>query len=219
VVNRLGIVAALAACSIAGAARAEEGTSIKAALSAIGLTEPERPPINYRERAPLVLPPAKGGAAVALPPPQASLRETDPQWPKDPEAVKRSREAEEAKKPITRGYSGRMSDNNATLSIWEMRQGRRPDAGVPTENEYKPGDNQRESTWLNPLQLFAGKKDEDSQPSDVEPARDLLTDPPSGYRKPPGGKLAKTRAANVGVINPDRQESDPGAYIRSRGQQ
>lgn len=214
--SRLGIVAALAACATAGAARAEEGTSIKSALSAIGLTEPERPPINYRERAPLVLPPGKGG--IALPPPQASLRESDPQWPKDPEAIKRSRDAEEAKKPITRGYSGRMNDNNATLSVQELRQGRRPGAGVPTKPEYKPGDTTREATWLNPLKLFEGKKDDDAQVADVEPSRDLLTDPPTGYRKPPGGKLAKTTGDAVGVVNADRREADPMAFFRPQQQ-
>ena len=144
-VHRLGVVAALAALTVTGAARAEEGTGVKSALSAIGLIEPERPAINYRERPPLVLPP-KG----TLPPPQASLREADPAWPKDPEAVVRARAAAEARKPITRGEGGR------------------------------------------------------------------LTDPPTGYRKPPGGRLAKTNGDPVGIVNPDRQESDPGAYLRSQ---
>ena len=188
---------------------------MKNALSAVGLTEPDRPPIIYRERAPLVLPPGKNGPA--LPPPQASLRESDPQWPKDPETAKRSRDAEEAKKPIRRGPNGRVDDNNTTLSVQEMRQGRRAGASVTREAEYKPGDDVRESTWLNPFKLFEGRKDDDARVSDVEPARDLLSDPPTGYRAPPGGKLAKTKADTIGVVNADRKEADPVAYMRSQG--
>lgn len=186
---------------------------MKNTLSAIGLVEPERPPITYRERAPLVLPPAKG--APALPAPQANARETDPQWPKDPESVKRKRDAAEAAKPIVRGYGGRMNDNNATLSVEELRRGRKANAGVPTEPEYKPGDGVREATWLNPLKLFEGRKD-DAAPSDEEPSRDLLTDPPTGYRKPPGGRLAKTKGEPIKSANPDREEADPMAYMRAQ---
>ena len=116
---------------------------------------------------------------------------------------------------LTRGYGGRMSDNNATLPIQEMRAGRREGAGLETTPTYKPGDNNKDSFWVNPLQLLAGKKDEDPNLPDVEPSRDSLTEPPTGYRKPPNGKLARTDRGPNGMKS-DREEADPGAYLRSR---
>ncbi|TGD96324.1 hypothetical protein [Methylobacterium nonmethylotrophicum] len=196
-------------------AHAQEGVAMKNALSSIGLIEPERPTITYRERAPLVLPPKMDKAALPPPVDRGAVREANPQWPTDPETAARDRRAAEDRKPITRGYGGRMSDNNATLPIQEMRAGRREGASVPTEPTYKPGDNNRASFWLNPMELLAGKKDDDATVSDVEPSRDILTDPPTGYRKPPNGKLARTESGPKGMKS-DREEADPGAYLRSR---
>lgn len=101
----------------AGGAQAQQGVFMRDALSNIGLIEPEKPAITYRERAPLVMPPKLDGRA--LPPPRQP--EASAQWPKDPEVVQRQREREEARKPIARGAQGRVDDNNMTLSIDEMR--------------------------------------------------------------------------------------------------
>lgn len=210
-------VAGLAAgLTVSCGAHAQEGVAMKNALSSIGLIEPERPTITYRERAPLVLPPKMDKAALPPPVDRRAVREANPQWPTDPETAARDRRAAEDRKPITRGYSGRMSDNNATISIQEMRAGRREGASMTTEPTYKPGDNVKESFWLNPMQLLAGKKaDEDPNLPDVEPSRDSLTEPPTGYRKPPNGKLARTEKGPNGMKS-DREEADPGAYLRSR---
>ncbi|WP_298957919.1 hypothetical protein [uncultured Methylobacterium sp.] len=210
-------ILALAACAAAfgaGGARAEEGVFMKNALSRMGLIEPERPTITYRERAPLVLPPKMDKAALPPPVSRGAVREANANWPVDPETVGRERRAAEARKPIARGEQGRMNDNNTTLSIYEMRAGRREGAGVETTPTYKPGDNVKESTWLNPLALFSGNKAE-SNPSEIEPDRDTLTDPPTGYRKAPA-KVARTSSDPVGGPISDRGEADPGAYLRSR---
>ncbi|KMO29524.1 hypothetical protein VQ02_29530 [Methylobacterium variabile] len=208
-------VAIAAGLAASAGAEAQEGVAMKNALSSIGLIEPERPTITYRERAPLVLPPKMDKAALPPPVDRRAVREANPQWPTDPETVARDRRAADDRKPITRGYGGRMSDNNATLPIQEMRAGRREGAGLQTEPTYKPGDNVKESFWLNPMQLFAGKKDDDAEASDVEPSRDSLTEPPTGYRKPPNGKLARTESGPKGMIS-DREQADPGVYLRSR---
>ena len=218
--KRTILAAATAAVLAAGltaspGAHAQEGVAMKNALSSIGLIEPQRPTITYRERAPLVLPPHMDKAALPPPVDRRALREANPQWPTDPETAARDRRAAEDRKPITRGYGGRMSDNNATLPIREMQAGRREGAGVQSEPTYKPGDNVKESFWLNPMQLLAGKKDEDPNLPDVEPSRDSLTEPPTGYRKPPNGKLARTERGPNGMIS-DREQADPGAYLRSR---
>ena len=101
-IGRNGITRGLGILAVglfaATAARAAEGEFMRETMSSIGLIEPERPPITYNERAPLVMPPslsgkpAKGagkkagkGAApgleaptsLALPPPQT--RQADPQ--------------------------------------------------------------------------------------------------------------------------------------------
>ncbi|MEH3146066.1 MAG: hypothetical protein PGN34_12120 [Methylobacterium frigidaeris] len=211
-------ILALAACAAvlgAGAARAEEqGVFMKNALSSIGLIEPERPTITYRERAPLVLPPKMDKSALPAPVSRGAVRESNANWPVDPETVSRERRSAEARKPITRGEQGRMNDNNTTLSIHEMRAGRREGGGIETTPTYKPGDNVRESTWLNPLALFSGKREE-ANPSEIEPDRDTLTDPPTGYRKAPA-KVARTSSDPVGAPINDRGEADPGAYLRSR---
>ncbi|SEP34556.1 hypothetical protein SAMN04487843_11229 [Methylobacterium sp. ap11] len=218
--KRTILAAATAAGLVAGVmaspgAHAQEGVAMKNALSSIGLIEPERPTITYRERAPLVLPPKMDKAALPPPVDRRALREANPQWPTDPETATRERRAAEDRKPITRGYGGRVSDENATLPIREMQAGRREGASMTTEPTYKPGDNVKESFWLNPMQLFAGKKDDDVNLPDVEPSRDTLTAPPTGYRKPPNGKLARTDRGPNAMIS-DREQADPGAYLRSR---
>ncbi|KQO55854.1 hypothetical protein ASF22_10830 [Methylobacterium sp. Leaf87] len=192
-----------------GGAQAQQGVFMRDALSNIGLIEPEKPAITYRERAPLVMPPKLDGKAL----PQPRKAEASPQWPKDPEIAQRERERVEARKPIVRGAQGRTDDNNMTLSIDEMRGGRRADAQVRTETGRPEGETaDRNSFWSNPFGL---RSDAVAEPSLAEPDRDVLTDPPTGYRKPPR-KVAKTNGDPVNNPSREREEADPGAYIRSR---
>lgn len=220
-----------------GAAHAQEGVTMREALSGIGLIEPDRPAINYQERAPLVMPPnlsGKGAAAKSkgkgrtaakdaamsanadaeapfyLPPPQT--RAEDPRWPKEPEVARRERAAAERDKPIVRGAQGRMNDNNMTLSVDELQAGRRAGAGLSSDPAPRPGEN-RESTWLDPFQLFSDKKIEPS--ATVEPERDGLTDPPTGYRKAPVKVVAPQGGPMGGSIS-GNEEADPRAYMRSQ---
>lgn len=193
-----------------------EGEFMRDALSGIGLIEPDRPAITYRERAPLAMPPKmgkEGDLTAGLPLPQA--RRADPQWPKDPEISRRERAAIEAKKPIVRGAQGRMNDNNETLSIYEMEAGTKAGGGALTGPAGSPnrGDT-RDSNWLNPFELLAGTK-ADAEPSEIEPEREGLTDPPTGYRKAPM-KVAKPKGAPVGNSISGNEEADPRAYLREQ---
>jgi hypothetical protein len=212
-IARTRVLAALAAALAATAtgAKAQEGVFMKDMLGTLGLTEKERPPITYRERAPLVLPP---GSNLPTPIERGAAREANAAWPKDPEITARERRAARDKAPIVRGEQGRMNDNNTTLSINEMRAGRRPGAEVQTEATYKPGDNNRASFWLDPLELLKGKKDDAEVTAQAEPERDLLSQPPAGYRRPPGG--VERGPAEVKAYNPDRDESDPRAFQRQQ---
>lgn len=209
--------AGLSVCLATAAPAWAEGELMRDALSGMGLIEPERPAITYRERAPLAMPPKLGGQqdlTAGLPVPRA--RQADPAWPKDPEVIQRGRAAIEAKKPIVRGAQGRMNDNNETLSIYEMEAGRKAGAGGLTGPAGTPGQGDtRDSTWLNPFEIFSGKA-EKTEPSVAEPDRDTLTDPPNGYRKAPV-KVAKPQGTPVGGPISDREEADPRAYLRSPG--
>lgn len=206
------IPATAAALCLSGAAQAQErGELMRNALSGIGLLEKPQAPIEYRERAPLVMPPKLG--AKTLPDPRAST--ASPQWPREPEVVERERAA--AERRVSRGnqIQGRYEDNNATLPIDEMRSGRRADASVTREGQRKPGDNTREDSWVNPIDLIRGIGTERSEPSEVEPARDVLTDPPKGYRQAPK-KVARGSTDPVGNPSREREESDPGVYLREQ---
>lgn len=194
---------------MAGPARAEQGEFLRDALGNLGLVEKERAPITYRERAPLVMPPKLD--AKALPQPRAP--ELSPQWPKDPEVAQRERAASEARKPIVRGAQGRMDDNNMTLSIDEMRAGRRAGAQIPTEGQRKPEDGSRgDSFWTNPFGLTGGEK---TEPTEAAPSREVLTQPPTDYRKAPA-KIAKTNGDPINNPSREREEADPGNYIRGQ---
>ena len=204
-----GVIALLAT---AGSAQAQErGELMRDTLSTLGLLEKPQAAINYHERAPLVMPPKLDGKA--LPPPRA--RAAAPQWPREPEAVARDREAEERRAPRGNQIQGRYNDNNATLSIDEMRGGRRAGANMTTEVERKPGDNNRDSFWVNPLDLMRGASDDRAEPSDVEPTRDILTQPPTGYRKAPK-KVVVTNSDPINNASREREESDPGTYLRNQ---
>ena len=82
-------------------------------LGSVGIIPKERPRIDYRERAPLVLPPKMELRDPADP---QALHAANPQWPNDPDlAGKRRREAE-ARAPVTQSETRRMSGNNPMLS-------------------------------------------------------------------------------------------------------
>jgi hypothetical protein len=204
--------AALGPLLLAGAAQAQQGELMRDALSNIGLLEKQQAPIDYHERAPLVMPPKLDGKA--LPAPRARTKSAA--WPKDPEVVTADREREAEERRVARGnqVQGRYNDNNATASVDEIRSGRRAGANVTTTAEDKPGDGARRSSWLDPLELFKGKSDE-AEASPVEPARESLTEPPMGYRQAPK-KVVNTTNEPIRNANAEREESDPGAYLRAQ---
>ncbi len=204
-------VVALSPLVAASAAQAQEsGALMRDALSGIGLLEKQQAPIDYHERAPLVMPPKLDGNA--LPAPRA--RSKSAAWPKDPEIAAREREVEERRVPKGNQTAGRYNDNNVTLSVDEMRAGRRAGANLTTSAEDKPGDNTRRSTWLDPLELFKGKSD-DAQASEVEPPRESLVEPPVGYRQAPK-KIVRNNGDPVKNASAEREESDPGTYLRAQ---
>jgi hypothetical protein len=155
---------AFAATSFALPATAQEGSLTRGILGALGLTAPERPAIEYRERAPLVVPPGRD-----LPPPVSPDALTaNPQWPEDPSVrAERDRNAP----PSAR-------DASAPLTVEEMRSGRRADGGrlgrpfVSDDELTRP---------LTPAEMQITHRTE--RPSDGLTRR-FLTDPPDAFLRP-----------------------------------
>lgn len=139
--------------------------------------EDEKPEIEYRERAPLVVPPK-----TELPAPRERASAANPNWPKDPDIAAR-KAAEEARKRPAKEDVG--LSKNPLLSVDEMRAGRKPGAGVPTGPERNIID--RPHLSLQEMRELDAKSRVVAAPSGVEQPRRWLTDPPSGYRKPAPG--------------------------------
>lgn len=150
-------------------------------MELFGLKEEQgKPEIDYRERAPLVVPPA--ASAEALPSPEDAAHRKNPNWPKDPDVARRQREAAAANAPVVRDDPGR------PLLPSELNKGRKKILGViPTEPV--PTGTRRDE--LMPSELgargwlpsFSGEK-EKPLTFNGEPERETLLQPPAGYQTP-----------------------------------
>jgi len=164
-------------------------------LGAIGLTDQEKPQIQYRERAPLVVPP--GQAAATLPPPKESAVTTNPNWPKDPDVLRAEQARVDGGRPIMREDSGkpllpsqlnnvRHRPTASAAADGPVGASTKRDVLLPSELGFK-GWNGLGSIDDKPL-TFAG-----------EPTRESLTEPPPGYQTPapnaPYGTVEKKQEA------------------------
>lgn len=149
-------------------------------------------PIEYRERAPLVVPPTRN-----LPSPEQVAAETNPAWPKDADKTVKKKKA---------GLSVTDADfAGKPISPYEMDKGRKAGAGLAPTSASAANDR---GAPLSPSELgykgglFGGLfKDQDkgevvSFPG--EAPRTNLTAPPTGYMTPspnfPYGLSAKKEA-------------------------
>lgn len=155
---------AFAATSFASLpATAQEGNVVRNILGAMGLMNPEKPNIEYRERPPLVVPPSR-----ELPPPvSAEALQANPEWPED--ATRRAEQERLA------GSGPR----DGLLTIDEMRAGRRAGVGgggysIPMDDIESMRPLTRDELRINPT------TDEASQGL----TRRYLTDPPSAFLQP-----------------------------------
>ncbi len=143
--------------------------------------------VEFRERAPLVVPPSR-----ALPPPQTgNVTARNPAWPKDPD-VRRRNEAvtTAAQKARLRGAAEAMEEEGRALRPSELEVGRI--ATRSNESVQSPDDSARP---LKPsdlgtkglLDLFSTKP---AAPVEFtqEPPRTSLTEPPRGYQTPSGAQ-------------------------------
>lgn len=201
----------LAGLAAATDAHAQEGVFFKDVLSSIGLIPEEKDPIEYRERAPLVLPPRMD---LRAPVEAGSVQARNPQWPNDPDAGARRRKEADAKTPEGERLNRRGSYNGSTrLTPEELRSGRV--AAKQAFTEPVPVEN--DSRYIRPEVLRSQSKKlraaESEAAGDDEPAvRRTLTDPPSAYRASATGKPIR------GSFEPQvaDDESNPAVYLRNQ---
>jgi hypothetical protein len=146
----------------------------------------ERGP-EYRERAPLVVPPSR-----TLPPPRAEGSvATNPAWPKDPDEAKRRVEAAK-KKAIARTAAEAMEAEGRALTPAELERGRVAAGTTSTTVPPTPEDSGRpmspsalggtKSIWGSMFSSFTDKGEVGEFTG--EPTRSDLTAPPPGYQTP-----------------------------------
>ncbi|HZD62089.1 MAG TPA: hypothetical protein VE200_04765 [Xanthobacteraceae bacterium] len=163
--------------------------------------------IDYRERAPLVVPPSRN-----LPPPQSEASVTsNPAWPKDPDVQQRKVEATR-KKQAGRTAAETMEAEGRPISRSELDRGKiaagtSANAGSPQNPDdsaraMRPSELGSKSFFSDIFSTFSDKGETGTFTG--EPTRESLTAPPAGYQTPspaqPYGlapKHAKGKAATV----------------------
>ena len=211
-IARLGLTlgAGLLSAALVTGARAEEGELMKNLLATLGVIDEERDPIEYRERAPLVLPPR-----TDLPTPVApgTSQARSPQWPNDPNVVARKRREVEANTPVGETDRKRMLEGHGRLTPAEMRAGARAGAGLPTGPVTRSDG--KDGHWIHPdvLRAQGAQRSAEVKPNDGR--RRTLTDPPSLYRKSATGRDITGGFEVEEKIN----EADPRAFQRQVQQQ
>jgi hypothetical protein len=184
----------------AAAQQTDEPTVLQQMLGKMGILDiPEGPGIDYRERAPLVVPPS---SELVAPRGLDDIRKINPDWPTDPD-IERQRAAAGDKRTVEeqRGafYSG------ARLTPDEIRRGT---VKRKTQSEYDTAGEELSASKdrYSPTQLgFKGWSNKDPEKSEIfagEPERRSLTEPPTGYRTPSSN-------APYGVIDTKREEYKP----------
>lgn len=184
------LMAGLAACSSFGQTVAEddpEATVPNASLGrsimeGIGAVPPRQQGINYRPRAPLVVPQSK---TTLVAPENADKAASIPDWPKDPEVETRERLKAAEAREAGRDQSDRTPPSELLATRLPSRQGR---SGAEDEVMDKP---------LMPHQ-FAGMKSSGIDSSGVydasgTPRRRALVEPPVSYLEPAPGAEVTTK--------------------------
>lgn len=183
----------------AGSARAEDDDEnvpldtklFRQFMKDLGLSRSGDGLIEYRERAPLVVPPSR-----ELPPPrdEAEVAAKTPAWPKDPDVARRKQELAAEKAKL-----------KGNLSVEEQARALRPDeldkpgAGEKKSADAKGAGKSPEDTSRPLMPSDLGTKTEkifgsvwssftpakpESAPFTGEPPREAMTAPPSGYQTP-----------------------------------
>ncbi len=208
----LAFAAIFAASALIGAAPAraqapqEDTNPLNSVLGFVGMQfDKEKEDIDYRARAPLVIPPK-----LDLPAPKEVAR--DPNWPKDPNIEERRHAAAAAQRPAPQITP----NTRAELSPQELagKSNEAPKDGPSDDCQISAG---TPICLYTPWQILksvtglGGSKPDTVQVGDEEPDRTYLTEPPAGYRKP-----TATATATIDAPKDAPDSADAQAYIRSQ---
>lgn len=170
----------------------------------IGLPAEEKDPIDYRDRAPLVIPPGQ-----TLRPPQEAVAPDQKRanWPQDPDVLERRKAAEEARKPRSiDSVVGRDGTVTRRMTVQEIRAGRVAGQEVVTAPQQLQDDRSRANIYggLTALREMdrtsAQNRDTAGNLSREEPRREFLTEPPTGLRRSAdNAPYRATREGGLGV--------------------
>jgi hypothetical protein len=193
IVGALGAGALMLASSGAGAQ--DEGVAVKSLLGAIGIIPKDRPPIEYRERPPLVVP-----QRLELPAPvdASSVEARAPNWPRDPDVLARREDDADARAMGGESRVDRRNRKNVTMMGDEMRAGTR--AGAGAHSAVPMGDEKNSALTPAELARMDNRRNQKLSATYEEPERRSLTEPPTGYRKAAAGAAVK---ATVDPEEPD----------------
>jgi hypothetical protein len=152
---------------------------IRRVLSAVGLRD-DKPPIDYRERSPLVVPPS-----TSLPPPMSG-NVAAPNWPVDPEIKEQRMRNAASKVPGATGDP--VVDDGKPLLPSELAKGRAKRGVAAGPITEFPSVSQKELGSPNVFSFFSkalsGTEKEESKTFTQEPPRASLLEPPPGYQTP-----------------------------------
>lgn len=201
----------------APAAQAQEGGFFQGVFSAIGLAEPDRPAIDYRERAPLVVPPD----LQRLPPPAAAdAAAADPSWPQDPDVASARARAIDANTPAPERADA-FEGIGRRMTADELRRGRVAGAGLggPARTEWAPaerglGGANANPAWIPPQTLRRMDEAQRARAEETRLQRRFLTDPPQAYLVPDPNAPMPERTTVFSGPRPEPQS--PTDFVRDQ---
>ncbi len=168
--------------------------------------EDEQPRIDYRERAPLVLPPS-----TQLPPPAAPVAERNPAWPKDYDAER----VRQARNAAPRALSSDGDNNFGAMSARDIRTVGRLQQNPPRDPKTENCNNGDLGELCNPTEFWRVMKTTSAAPDTTrdlvagqEPPRARLTDPPKGFR------AARSNQKYTFEVKEEVSLADPRAQLR-----
>jgi hypothetical protein len=149
--------------------------------------------IEYRERAPLVVPPSR---ELRPPQPEGSAAAANPAWPKDPDVAGRRKQATAAERAkLKASAEGSIVDEQRALRPDELERGRVPaaksgPAAPDVDHANRPmspaelNQNTQKKTFFDSIWSSFGPYKPETVPFNGEPPRTSMTAPPPGYQTP-----------------------------------
>lgn len=149
--------------------------------------------IEYRERAPLVVPPSR---ELRPPQPEGSAAVANPAWPKDPDKASRRKEATAAERAkLKASAEGSIIDEQRALRPDELDKGRVAagkggPAAPDVDHASRPmspaelNQNTQKKTFFDSVWSSFGPHKPETVPFSGEPPRTSMTAPPPGYQTP-----------------------------------